>query len=46
MQGKDDKIIQAGLEYLHRLGAGALRILPGTYLLHNAIHLRPNGVSP
>ncbi|MBN2127970.1 MAG: right-handed parallel beta-helix repeat-containing protein [Sedimentisphaerales bacterium] len=42
LQGKDDKIIQAGIEYLHRLGGGTLRILPGVYTLRNAIHLRPH----
>jgi hypothetical protein len=42
LQGKDDKVIQAGVEYLNRLGGGTLRLLPGTYTLHNAIHLRPN----
>jgi len=42
LQGKDDKIIQAGVEYLHRLGGGTLRILPGTYNLRNAIYLRPH----
>ena len=31
LQGKDDKIIQAGIEYLDRLGGGTLRLLPGTY---------------
>lgn len=41
LQGKDDKIIQAGIEYLSRLGGGTLRILPGTYDLRNAIHMRP-----
>ena len=41
LRGQDDKIIQAGIEYLHRLGGGTLRILPGVYDLHNAIHLRP-----
>ncbi|OHB79629.1 MAG: hypothetical protein A2Z25_03510 [Planctomycetes bacterium RBG_16_55_9] len=41
LQGKDDKVIQAGIEYLHRLGGGTLRVLPGVYSLHNAIHLRP-----
>lgn len=40
LQGKDDKVIQAGIEYLHRLGGGTLRILPGVYDLHNAVHLR------
>jgi len=42
LQGKDDKIIQAGIEYLNRLGGGTLRLLPGTYVLQNAIYLRPN----
>jgi len=41
LQGQDDRIIQAGIEYLHRLGGGSLRILPGVYHLHNAIYLRP-----
>jgi hypothetical protein len=42
LQGKDDKIIQAGIEYLNRMGGGTLRLLPGTYTLHNAIYLRAN----
>ena len=42
LQGKDDKIIQAGIEYLHRLGGGILQIYPGTYYMNNALHLRPN----
>jgi len=42
LQGKDDKTIQAGVEYLNRLGGGTLRLLPGTYLLQNAVYLRPN----
>ncbi len=42
LQGNDDKIIQAGIEYLHRLGGGTLQILPGTYELNNALYLRPN----
>lgn len=42
LQGKDDRIIQAGVEYLHRLGGGTLRLLPGVYHLRNAIYLRPH----
>jgi parallel beta-helix repeat protein len=42
LQGKDDKIIQAGVEYLHRVGGGTLHILPGVYLMQNAIYLQPN----
>jgi parallel beta-helix repeat protein len=40
LRGNDDKIIQAGVEYLHRLGGGTLRLLPGRYTLRNAIYLR------
>jgi parallel beta-helix repeat protein len=42
LQGNDDKIIQAGIEYLHRVGGGTLHILPGVYNLRNAIYLHPN----
>ncbi len=42
LQGRDDKTIQAGIEYLDRLGGGTLHILPGVYNLQNAIYLRPN----
>jgi hypothetical protein len=40
LQGNDDKIIQAGIEYLHRLGGGILEILPGTYDMNNALYLQ------
>jgi hypothetical protein len=42
LQGKDDKVIQAGIEYLNRMGGGTLHILPGVYNLRNAIYLHPN----
>ena len=42
LQGKDNKIIQAGIEYLHRMGGGVLQIYPGTYDMYNALYLRPN----
>ncbi|MGB2864380.1 MAG: right-handed parallel beta-helix repeat-containing protein, partial [Sedimentisphaerales bacterium] len=42
LQGDDGKVIQAGIEYLHRLGGGTLEVLPGVYNLRNAIYLRPN----
>lgn len=41
-QGGDDKTIQAGIEYLDRLGGGTLHILPGVYNLQNAVYLGPN----
>jgi len=42
LRGDDDKIIQAGIEYLHRLGGGKLKVLPGVYNLRNAIYMHPN----
>jgi len=42
LRGTDDKVLQAGIAYLDRLGGGTLRILPGTYTLQNAVYLRPN----
>ena len=39
LRGTDDKIIQAGIDYLNRLGGGTLRLLPGVYLLQNALYL-------
>ena len=42
LRGDDDKVIQAGIEYLYRLGGGTLEVLPGVYNLRNSIYLRPN----
>ena len=41
IRGIDDMALQAGMEYLHRLGGGILNILPGEYTMHNALFLRP-----
>ena len=42
LRGKDDKIIQAGIEYLDRMGGGMLEIGAGVYEMCNAVYLRPN----
>ncbi len=42
LRGRDDKILQAGVEYVHRLGGGILQILPGEYAMRNALYLRPH----
>ena len=39
--GSDDKILQAGLDYLHRLGGGTLEIRAGEYTMRNTLYLRP-----
>ncbi|MHC4166913.1 MAG: right-handed parallel beta-helix repeat-containing protein [Planctomycetota bacterium] len=42
LRGTDHTIIQAGVEYLNRLGGGTLHILPGVYDMRNSVFLRPN----
>ncbi len=42
LRGTDDKVIQAGIEYLNRLGGGTLHIGPGVYVLRNSIYLSSN----
>lgn len=36
-QGANDRVIQAALDYVARLGGGTVRILPGTYVFRNAV---------
>ncbi len=38
--GDSDKVIQAGVDYVARMGGGTVRILPGTYRLRNSVFLR------
>jgi len=37
--GSDDKVLQAAVDYIARLGGGTVHVLPGTYTLRNAVHL-------
>ncbi|MEZ6131571.1 MAG: right-handed parallel beta-helix repeat-containing protein [Planctomycetaceae bacterium] len=37
--GHDDKVIQAAVDYVARLGGGTVQLLPGTFTLRNAVHL-------
>lgn len=39
LRGDDDKILQAGIEYLVRFGGGILKLLPGEFTLRNSIYL-------
>jgi parallel beta-helix repeat protein len=39
MTGQDDKVIQAAVDYVARLGGGTVRLLPGTYTCRASIHL-------
>ncbi len=37
MIGQSDKVIQAALDYVARLGGGTVQLLPGTYTFRNAV---------
>jgi hypothetical protein len=39
LEGTDDRVLQAGADYLARLGGGILQVMPGTYDMHNALYL-------
>lgn len=38
--GSDQKVIQAAVDYVARLGGGTVQILPGTYRMRNAVFLQ------
>ena len=37
MTGRSDRVIQAALDYVARLGGGTVKVLPGTYTFRNAV---------
>lgn len=39
--GTGDRVLQAAIDRVARLGGGTVRIMPGTYTLRNAVHLAP-----
>jgi hypothetical protein len=38
--GSDDKVLQAAIDYVARLGGGTVKVLPGTFRLRNSVFLR------
>jgi hypothetical protein len=44
LQGRDHRVIQAAIDYVDRLGGGVVQVLPGTYVLDNALFPRPGTV--
>ncbi len=38
--GTDDRVLQAAVDYVTRLGGGTVHVLPGTYTLRNAVYLQ------
>ena len=41
LQGSDSVAIQAGIDYLHRLGGGTLELGPGVYTMRNCVYPPP-----
>jgi hypothetical protein len=39
LSGKDDRVLQAAVDYVARRGGGTVRLRPGTYTLRNAVFL-------
>jgi hypothetical protein len=39
LTGNDDRVLQAAVDYVARLGGGTVHVLPGTYRLRNAVYL-------
>ena len=48
--GRDDRVLQAAVDYVARMGGGTVKINPGTYTLRNAVflpsHIRLLGSGP
>ena len=42
INGKDNRALQAAVDYIAALGGGTVEILAGTYTMHNSLHLRSN----
>ncbi len=40
--GKDDRALQAAVDYIGNLGGGTVHIGAGEYLMHDSLHLRPH----
>src|SRR5437868_598522 len=38
--GETDKVIQAGVDYVARLGGGTVKLVPGVYRIRNAVYLQ------
>ena len=40
LNGRDDKVLQAAVDYVAGKGGGSVKVLPGTYVLRAAVQLR------
>jgi hypothetical protein len=42
LRGQDQRVVQAAVDTVSRMGGGTVRLLPGTFRLRNAVYLCPN----
>src|SRR5690606_38396025 len=42
MVGRDNRVLQAAVDYIAGLGGGTVEIGPGEFLMRDSLHLRPN----
>ncbi len=42
LQGSTDRVLQAAVDYMARIGGGTVKILPGTYTFRNSVFLPSN----
>jgi parallel beta-helix repeat protein len=42
IMGRDNRALQAAVDYIAGLGGGLVKIGPGEYLMHDSLHLRAN----
>ncbi|MEX0938086.1 MAG: hypothetical protein WDZ59_09520 [Pirellulales bacterium] len=40
--GRDNRALQAGVDYIAALGGGVVEVGPGEYVMHDSLHLRSN----
>ncbi len=40
--GRDNRVLQAAVDYVAGLGGGVVKIGPGVYAMNDSLHLRPN----
>ncbi len=42
LMGRDNRVLQAAVDFIAGLGGGVVRIGPGVYAMNDSLHLRPN----
>src|SRR5260370_14590453 len=46
LRGADNRVLQAAVDYIAKLGGGVVEIRAGEYRMPDGLHLRPTGILP